>query len=189
MKSIDFYYDFGSPTAYLAWSQLSILDNNRFKINYYPVLLGGIFAATSNRSPIHVDAKAKWMWRDLQMYASKYKVVLNHNDSFPVNTLYLMRGAIYAKKNNVIEKYNEIMFKAMWQSNVNLSEPGNIINTLKDGGLDSKEFLSAAENQDIKDELKGVTSIAIEKGLFGVPTFIVDGELFFGQDRMHWFLN
>ena len=81
------------------------------------------------------------------------------------------------------------MFKAMWMSNINLSEPDNIINTLKHGGFDSKEFLSAAENQEIKDELKSVTSEAIEKGLFGVPTFIIDGELIFGQDRMHWFLN
>ena len=122
MKSIDFYYDYGSPTAYLAWTQLSKLDSNKYQINYKPVLLGGIFAATSNRSPIHVDAKAKWMWRDLQKYARTYNVVLNHNDAFPVNTLYLMRGAIYAKKNNAIEKYNEIMFKAMWMSNINLSE-------------------------------------------------------------------
>ncbi|MDC3057248.1 2-hydroxychromene-2-carboxylate isomerase [Alphaproteobacteria bacterium] len=189
MKSIDFYYDYGSPTAYLAWTQLSKQDNNKYQINYNPVLLGGIFAATSNRSPIHVDAKAKWMWRDLQKYAGTYNVVLNHNDAFPVNTLYLMRGAIYAKKNNVIEKYNEIMFKAMWMSNINLSEPDNIINTLKEGGFDSEKFLSAAENQEIKDELKSVTSVAIEKGLFGVPTFIIDGELIFGQDRMHWFLN
>ena len=81
------------------------------------------------------------------------------------------------------------MFKAMWESNINLSDPDNIINTLKAGGLDSKEFLSAAENQEIKDELKGVTSKAIELGLFGVPTFIIDGELYFGQDRMHWFLD
>ena len=189
MKNLDFYYDYGSPTAYLAWTQLSNSDNNKFQINYNPVLLGGIFAATNNRSPVHVESKAKWMWGDLKMYARKYNVALKPNDAFPVNTLYLMRGAIYAKKNNLIEKYNEIMFKAMWESNINLSDPDNIINTLKAGGLDSKEFLSAAENQEIKDELKGVTSKAIELGLFGVPTFIIDGELYFGQDRMHWFLD
>ena len=189
MKLIDFYYDYGSPTAYLAWTQLAKADNNKFQINYNPVLLGGIFAATNNRSPVHVEAKAKWMCGDLKLYANKYNVALNQNDAFPVNTLYLMRGAIYAKKKNLIEKYNEIIFKAMWEFNVNLAEPSNIINTLNKGGLDSKEFLSAAENQDIKDELKGVTSKAIELNLFGVPTFIIDGELFFGQDRMHWFLD
>ena len=81
------------------------------------------------------------------------------------------------------------MFKAMWMSNINLSEPDNIINTLKKGGFNSEKFLSAVENQEIKDELKSVTSVAIEKGLFGVPTFIIDGELIFGQDRMHWFIN
>ena len=99
-----------------------------------------------------------------------------------------MRGAIYAKKNNIIEKYNETMFNAMWMSNINLSEPSNIIHTLKKGGLNSDEFLNAAENQEIKDELKVLTSDALKLGLFGVPSFIIDDN-FFGQDRMSWFIN
>ena len=98
MKIIDFYYDYGSPTAYLAWTQLAKADNNKFQINYNPVLLGGIFAATNNRSPIHVEAKAKWMWGDLKLYANKYNVALNQNDAFPVNTLYLMREQFTPRK-------------------------------------------------------------------------------------------
>ena len=189
MKSIDFYYDYGSPTAYLAWSQLSKLDSSNINILYFPVLLGGIFKATDNKAPGLVLPKAKWMLDDVKMYAEKYNVKFAMNDAFPVNTLYLMRGAIYAKKNNILEKYNEVMFAAMWANNINLSEPKNIISTLKNNGFNSDEFLSAVEDQKIKDELKSETAKAVEKGLFGVPSFLVDGKLFFGQDRMHWFLD
>ncbi len=189
MKSIDFYYDYGSPTAYLAWTQLKNLNPNNYKVSYFPVLLGGIFKATDNKAPGLVIPKAKWMLDDVKMYAEKYNVQFMMNDAFPVNTLYLMRGAIYAKNNNILEKYNETMFAAMWSSNINLSEPKNIISTLKNSGFNSDEFLSAAEDQNIKDELKNATAKAVELGLFGVPSFLVDGKLFFGQDRMNWFLD
>ena len=113
MKSIEFYYDYGSPTAYLAWTQLIKADSSLFKIIYNPVLLGGIFAATNNRSPVHVEAKAKWMWGDLKMYANKYNVDFNKNDAFPVNTLYLMRDHyhFHRKRNDSVswtEKENSI---------------------------------------------------------------------------------
>ena len=189
MKSIEFYYDYGSPTSYLAWTQIKNLDSESYKVSYFPVLLGGIFKATDNKAPGLVVPKAKWMINDVKMYADKYNVEFMMNNAFPVNTLYLMRGAIYAKKNNTLEKYNEVMFNAMWSSNINLSEPKNIITTLKNNGFNSDEFLSAAEDQDIKDELKNVTAKAVELGIFGAPSFLVDGKLFFGQDRMHFFLD
>ncbi len=189
MKCIDFYYDYGSPTAYLAWTQLIKTDKQKFKINYYPVLLGGIFKATDNKPPGQVKAKATWMMKDIKMYAESYNVEFKANDAFPVNTLYLMRGAIFAKNKGVLEKYNEAIFQAMWVDNINLSDPKNIINTLEKNHFVSKEFLEAAENNYIKDELKKVTSDAVELGLFGVPSFIIDENLYFGQDRMQWFLN
>ena len=189
MKSIDFYYDYGSPTAYLAWTQLKNITDSGYKLSYCPVLLGGIFKATDNKPPGLVVPKANWMFKDIKMYADKYKVDFNMNDAFPVNTLYLMRGAIFAKKNNILEKYNSAIFNAMWVNNINLSEPSNIINVLNKGEFNSKDFLEAAENYEIKEELKENTSRAVGLGMFGVPSFIVDGELFFGQDRMHWFLD
>ena len=189
MKSIDFYFDYGSPTAYLAWTQLDKADIGKFDIIYNPVLLGGIFAATDNRSPVHVEAKAKWMWRDLIMHANSYGVEFRKNDAFPINTLYLMRGALYAKKKGVINAYNKSIFHAMWIDNVNLNDPKNIAYILSKNDLNSKEFMEAAENLEIKTELKKVTAEAVEKGLFGVPSFIVDNNLFFGQDRIRWFLN
>ena len=92
-------------------------------------------------------------------------------------------------KNNLLENYNEAIFTAIWANNVNLSEPNNIISTLKNNGLNSSDFLESTENQEIKDELKKVTADAVTLGMFGVPSFIVNGKLFFGQDRMSWFLD
>ena len=189
MKSIDFYYDYGSPTAYLAWTQIRNLDLNLYKVTYFPILLGGVFKATDNKAPGLVVPKAKWMSDDIKMYANKYKVKFVMNDAFPINTLYLMRGAIYAKQNNFLEKYNEAIFLAMWSNNINLSDPKNIIITLDKNGFNSNDFMNAAESQQIKDELKKVTVDAVNLGMFGVPSFIVDGKLFFGQDRMSWFID
>ena len=129
------------------------------------------------------------MFEDIKMYANSYDVSFAMNTAFPVNTLYLMRGAIFAKKKGILKDYNKAIFGAMWINNINLNEPKNIINVLESNNFDSKEFLEAVENIDIKDELKANTSQAVSKGLFGVPSFIVDGKLFFGQDRMQWFLN
>ena len=189
MKSIEFYYDFGSPTAYLAWTQLEKADDTKFNIEYKPVLLGGIFKATDNKPPGTVKAKADWMFEDIKMYANSYGVNFAMNNAFPVNTLYLVRGAIFAKQKGILKEYNKAMFNAMWINNINLNEPKNIIEVLESNNFDSKEFLEAAENNDIKEELKADTSLAVTKGLFGVPSFIVDGKLYFGQDRMQWFLN
>ena len=189
MKSIEFYYDFGSPTAYLAWTQIEKADEIKFNVEYRPVLLGGIFKATDNKPPGTVKAKANWMFEDIKMYANNYNVNFAMNNAFPVNTLYLMRGAIFAKKKGILKDYNKAMFNAMWVNNVNLNEPKNIIDVLESSNFESKDFLEAAENNDIKEELKADTSLAVTKGLFGVPSFIVDGKLYFGQDRMQWFLN
>ena len=189
MKSIDFYYDFGSPTAYLAWTQLNILDKSAYKINYFPVLLGGIFKATDNKAPGLVKSKALWMFQDIKMYAEKYNVDFVMNTAFPVNTLYLMRGAIYAERNGNLENYNNAFFNAMWNQNINLNEANEIIKVLESNGFDSKKYLSAVEDNNIKDMLKKNTSDAVDLGIFGVPSFIVDDTLYFGQDRIHWFLN
>ena len=154
MKSIEFYYDFGSPTAYLSLDSNKKADVKKFSIEYIPVLLGGIFKATDNKPPGTVKAKADWMFEDIKMYANSYDVSFAMNSAFPVNTLYLMRGAIFAKKKGILKDYNKAMFSAMWINNINLNEPKNIINVLESNNFDSKEFLEAAENNDIKEELK-----------------------------------
>ena len=190
MKSIDFYYDYGSPTAYLAWTQLKGLDKETYKVKYCPVLLGGIFKATDNKAPGLVIPKAKWMMEDIKMHAEKYDVKFVMNDAFPVNTLYLMRGALYAQQKGMLLNYNEAIFRSMWVENINLNDPKNITEILNKNNFNSNEFLEITQNDNqIKEELKLVTSKAVEKGLFGVPSFFVDGILYFGQDRVHWFLD
>ncbi len=189
MKNIDFYYDFGSPTAYLAWTQLEKLNTASYKVTYHPVLLGGIFKATDNKPPGLVKSKANWMFQDIKMYAEKYQVKFSMNTAFPINTLYLMRGAIYAYKNNSLLDYNRAFFNAMWVENIDLNNPKNIIETLESNSFDSKKYLASAEDNSIKETLKRNTSEAVDLGMFGVPSFIVDEKLYFGQDRMHWFLD
>ena len=98
MKSIDFYYDYGSPTAYLAWTQIKNLSTQSYKVSYFPILLGGVFKATDNKAPGLVIPKAKWMSEDIKMYAEKYNVKFSMNDAFPINTLYLMRELSMQRK-------------------------------------------------------------------------------------------
>ena len=163
MKSIEFYYDFGSPTAYLAWTQIKKADAENFSIEYIPVLLGGIFKATDNKPPGTVKAKADWMFEDIKMYANSYDVSFAMNAAFPVNTLYLMRGAIFAKKKGILKDYNKAMFSAMWIDNINLNEPKNIINRFKhivEDAVRSRD-LSLSERkkitQSFKDSISGYT--------------------------------
>ena len=141
MKSIEFYYDFGSPTAYLAWTQLEKADDTKFNIEHIPVLLGGIFKATDNKPPGTVKAKADWMFEDIKMYANSYDVNFAMNNAFPVNTLYLMRGAIFAKQRGILKEYNKAMFNAMWINNINLNEPKNIIEVLESDNFDDSTLI------------------------------------------------
>jgi len=189
-KNVDFYFDYGSPATYLAWTQIeNIINDANANLNMIPMLLGGVFKETGNSSPAFIPAKSKWMNKDLKKHAEIYGVDYNSNSFFPINTLYLMRGAVFAIKNGILDKYNEVIFQAIWNKNINLSDPKNIIDLLDSNSFSSKEFLDAAEDQLIKDELKNNTERAVDLGIFGVPSFIVDDKLFFGQDRMHWFLN
>ena len=107
-KKVEFYYDFGSPTAYMAWTQLpKIASNANAKLIYVPILLGGVFKATGNASPAFIPAKGKYMGNDLKRYAKKYAIQYKHNSFFPINTLNLMRGAIAAESLGLNEKYME----------------------------------------------------------------------------------
>ena len=98
-KTVDFYFDYGSPATYLAWTQIyKITKEADASLNMIPMLLGGVFKETGNASPATVPAKSKWMGSDLRMYAANYNVEFNSNSFFPINTLNLMRGAIAAQK-------------------------------------------------------------------------------------------
>ena len=186
-KQVEFYYDYGSPTTYLAWTQLpDICARHGGELVCRPILLGGIFKATENHTPVEIIPKGAWMLDDMLRFAGRYGVPFEMNPHFIVNTLAIMRGAIWASASNVIERYNTAMFEAMWVGERNMAEPQEIMDVLANAGLDSGAAAEAVQSPDVKQALIAATGAAVERGLFGVPTMIIGDELHFGQDRLDW---
>lgn len=188
-KTVEFWFDFGSPTAYLAWTQLpKIAERTGATIEYHPMLLGGVHKATGNSPPGAVAAKGAYMGRDLARFAARYGVTLNFNPNFPINTLALMRGAVAAQEEGdaFFHRYLKTMFEAMWLNPRNLNDPNEIGAVLQEGGFDVEWFLARTGDQTVKDKLKANTEQAVAKGAFGAPTFYVGDDMFFGQDRLDW---
>jgi 2-hydroxychromene-2-carboxylate isomerase len=188
-KSVEFWFDFGSPASYLAWFQLPKIAAARgATIDWRPMLLGGVFQAASNRSPVEVPAKGRWMQDDLPRWAARYGAPYARNPHFPINTLALMRGAVgvQMRRPQDFERYLAAMFRAMWEDQRNMGDPAEISAVLVEAGFDPAEFQALIADPAVKDRLKTVTQEAVERGVFGAPTFFVDGALYFGQDRLEF---
>ncbi len=187
-KSVDFYFDVGSPTAYLAHNRLKQLKlEYGCSVIYHPVLLGGLFKASGNSSPVTVPAKGRYMMmEDLPRFAKLYNVPLNTNPHFPINTLNLMRGAVSALNEAYFDTYIVTIFNSIWVESRNMGDIDTVIEVLSDDGLDAKSILEATQNPEVKQQLISNTEQAVERGLFGAPTMFVDGEMFFGQDRLQF---
>ncbi len=184
-KSVEFFFDVGSPTVYLAATQLSkIAGRHGATVLWRPFLLGGVFKATGNVSPATVPAKSRYMGDDLERFARRYEVPFLFNPFFPVNTLALMRGAVAYQQQGRLDQYIEAIFSAMWVTGKNMNEPTIVAEVLDTIGIEAQEFLVAIAAQDVKDKLKSNTEEAVERGAFGAPTFFVGDEMFFGQDRL-----
>ena len=186
-KTIEFYFDFGSPTAYLAYTQLpKIAAETGAELIYKPVLLGGIFQATQNASPMMVPAKGKYMLRDLARFAARYGVPLQHNSHFPINTLQMMRGAVGVQQRlpQLFTTYVETLYRGMWVDSLTLGDPAVLGATLAKAGIDPQEVLALCADPAIKDQLKSDTEAAVKRGLFGVPVMFVGRDMYFGQDRL-----
>ena len=184
-KSVEFFFDVGSPTVYLAATQLSkIAGRHGATVLWRPFLLGGVFKATGNVSPATVPAKSRYMGHDLERFARRYEVPFLFNPFFPVNTLALMRGAVAYQQQGRLDQYIEAIFSAMWVTGKNMNEPTIVAEVLDTIGIGAQEFLVAIAAQDVKDKLKRNTEEAVERGAFGAPTFFVGDEMFFGQDRL-----
>lgn len=185
VKNIDFYFDFGSPTAYLAFTQLQLIaKRNGVNLIFHPILLGGIFKATGNSPPAAVPAKGIYMMRDLQRYAEKYQVPYERNPFFPVNTLSLMRGAVSYQNNGDFERYVNVIFHNMWVEPKNLNDENVLKKVLIDNNFEYDDFLKRITDQKTKDQLISNTEKVVQKGAFGAPTIFIGEEMFFGQDRM-----
>lgn len=185
--TLEFFFDYGSPTTYLADTQIEALaKRSGAKLVYRPMLLGGVFKATGNRSPVEVPAKGVYMGADMARFAKRYGVPMNMNPFFPVNTLPLMRGAVVAQHDGFFAAYQKAMFRAMWVDEKDMNDPAVIGEVVSAAGIDVTSLLKRTGEQDIKDELKATTEEAVNRGAFGAPTFFVGDEMFFGQDRLEF---
>ena len=185
-KTVEFFYDFGSPTVYLAATQLpDIAASVGAAIDWRPMLLGGVFKSTGNQSPVVVPAKAAYMNNDLKRFAKRYGVPFRFNPHFPINTLALMRGAVAYQDDAVAAStYRDAIFTAIWVEARNLNEPDVIGQVLSAAGLDPAELMNRIGQQTVKDQLIANTEEAVNRGVFGAPTFFVGEQMFFGQDRL-----
>jgi 2-hydroxychromene-2-carboxylate isomerase len=184
-KTLEFFFDFGSPTTYLAWTQLAkIAAEAGVAITWRPMLLGGVFKATGNQSPVSIPAKGRYMLQDMARFARRYGVPMAFNPHFPINTLTLMRGAAGYLDTPQFQPYVQAIFTAMWVEQKNLGKPEVIAEVLSAAGLDPLEFERLVNDHSVKERLKGITEQAIQRGAFGAPTFFVGEELHFGQDRL-----
>ncbi|HZZ32538.1 MAG TPA: 2-hydroxychromene-2-carboxylate isomerase [Phenylobacterium sp.] len=184
-KTVEFLFDFGSPASYLAYKRVpQMAERAGARVDYVPMLLGGIFKATGNASPATVPAKGRWMNADLARWAKRFGTPFQRNPYFPINTLHLMRGATGLIEDIRFFAYLEAVFDAMWRDARNLGEPTELAPVLRRAGLEADEFRALSERDDVKARLKATTERAVERGVFGAPTFFVGEEMFFGQDRM-----
>ena len=184
-KTIEFYFDYGSPNAYLAYRRLpDIAQRTGATIVDRIMLLGGVFKESGNHSPMEIAAKRPNGQNDLRRFANRYAVPFRPNPFFPINTLRLMRGAVAAEQGGYLAPYGEAIYRAMWVNQKNLGEPEVLRQTLIEAKIDPARFEEAIASEPVKEKLKTYTAAAVARGVFGAPTFFVGSEMFFGQDRL-----
>ncbi|WP_184331820.1 2-hydroxychromene-2-carboxylate isomerase [Povalibacter uvarum] len=190
MRSVEFHFDFGSPNAYLSHRVIPAIEKRTgVRFEYVPVLLGGVFKLTSNRSPIEsfagVRNKLEYQQLEIRRFVARHGITdFRMNPHFPVNTLTLMRGAVAAQSLGVYERYVEAMFRNMWAEPKKMDDPEVLRSVLKHEGFDAERLMELAQTQAIKDQLAANTARSVERGTFGSPTFFVGEEIYFGKDKL-----
>ena len=190
MPDIEFHFDFGSPNCFLAHRVIPDIEHRTgAHFRYVPILLGGVFKATNNRSPANAFAgipkKRAFMELETKRFLARHGIGdFRQNPYFPVNTLALMRGAVAAVHAGCFERYVEIIFHNMWSEPKKLDDTAVIRTILRDNGFDAVGLLERAQSADVKQELFHNTEMSVARGTFGAPTFYVGGEMFFGKDQL-----
>jgi 2-hydroxychromene-2-carboxylate isomerase len=190
MSEIEFHFDFGSPNAYLAHRVIPEIERRTgARFRYVPVLLGGVFKATGNRSPAEafrdVPSKRAFMELETRRFLARHGITdFRWNPHFPVNTLTLMRGAVAAQHEGCFERYVEVVFHNMWSEAKKMDEREVIRAVLDGNGLDAERLLERAQSPEVKQELVRNTEASVARGTFGSPTFFVGDEIFFGKDQL-----
>jgi len=188
--TIEFIFDFASPNAYLAYRALQpVLERTGAGLMINPCLLGGIFKATGNVAPgvayAAVKGKLDYEMLEIRRFIAKHRLdKFRFNPNFPVNTLMLMRGFVAAREAGVEAAYLEMGLEGLWEEGLKLDDPEILARRLDSAGLNSASLLAAAQTDRVKLKLADNTAAAVARGVFGVPTFFVGGDMFFGKDRL-----
>lgn len=187
MTTIEFLYDFGSPNAYLV--HRAVEDMGEVEFRYVPVLLGGVFKATGNQSPMqaygHIAAKRDYDFLEMRRFMARHDITnFRMNRHFPVNTLLAMRGAVAAERHGCSEAYIEAMMTGMWEQGLKLDDPAVWAQALTAAGLDAAALGAGVQDPEVKAALVANTEAAVARGVFGIPTFFLGDEMWFGKDRL-----
>ena len=189
-SNLQFMFDVGSPNAFLSHEAIPAIEKRTgVKFEYVPILLGGIFKATNNRSPAETLAgiknKPEFLAIETERFVKRYNVQpYVWNPFFPVNTLNLMRAAVAAQFEGVFEPYVEAAFHHMWREPKKMDDPEIAAKALTSSGLDGAKLLARGQEPDVKAKLIANTQAAVERGAFGSPTFFVGNEMFFGKEQL-----
>ena len=188
-KNVTFCFDFGSPYSYLAYNNLNSIREAGGEVTIMPVLLGGIFKATGNQPPATVQKKGEYMFKDINRWSKKLDIPFKMNPYFPILTVPHMRGAVLAQREDILEKYMQVMFEAIWVKAMNLNDQEILTNIAEKSGIDPNQFAEEISSDEIKNKLRENTEFAISKGAFGVPTYYLDDEMFWGIDSVKFLLD
>ena len=188
-KSIDFYFDFISPYSYLAHKKIEIIKEKKFiNFRYKPVLVGGLHNLQGIRAPAFIKSKLNHMISDCDLIAKRNNTNFMWNSKFPINSLNVMRGYLFTNR-TLKDFYLNMMFDAYWKDNIDISNKEILITLLQKNNFDSDTFFKGIKNSKIKEDLKNTTQEANDKEIFGVPTFIVNNKIFWGQDRLEFAID
>ena len=189
-KTVDFIFDFASPNAYFAHKALAgIVERTGTHINYIPCLLGGIFKATGNQAPMisfaSVKGKNDYMMLEVRRFVTKHKLTkFRMNSAFPVSSLMLIRAAIACEQDGRLMEFIEAGLQLMWEADKKMDDPDVFVAEITKAGFDGANLLERTQDPEVKAKLMANTKAAVERGVFGVPTFFVGDEMFFGKDRL-----
>jgi 2-hydroxychromene-2-carboxylate isomerase len=187
---VEFQFDFGSPNAYLAEIAIPGIEKRTgVKFDYVPVLLGGIYKATNNRSPFEslrgIKNKPEYQALETQRFIRRHHITkFTPNPFFPVNTLMLMRGAVAARFENMFDPYFRAAYHHMWVEPKKMDDLETLRSAFKSSGIDIDRLMARAREDDVKQKLIEDTTDAVNRGAFGSPTFFVGSEMFFGKDQL-----
>ena len=190
MVKVEFHFDFGSPNAYLSHLVIPDIEQRTgVKFDYVPVLLGGVFKLTNNRSPAEslagIKNKPQYERLETTRFLKRHGITrFQSNPFFPMNTLLMMRGAIAARSLGVFERYVDEMYRHMWAEPKKMDDPEVFRAALREGGFETDRLLELIAGKEVKDQLLENTNRSVERGTFGSPTFYVGDEIFFGKDRL-----